>query len=111
MVAKPTEASTYTEIRRVPRANCVAFAKSVRPDLNLKTRDGWARTIKTNTQVPAIGSIVLTRESWTGHVAYVVDIDYQRGELILAEQNYKRGYYTVGRRLPLTSRKIVGYVV
>lgn len=58
-----------------------------------------------------IGSIVLTKESWMGHLAYVVDIDYQTGELILAEQNYKWGYYTVGRRLPVNSKKIVGYIV
>lgn len=91
--------------------NCVAYAKTKRPDLNLKTKDGYARTIKTTTQIPTKGAIVLTKESWMGHVAYVIDIDYQKGELILAEANYRRGRITIGRRLSIYSSKIVGYVL
>jgi len=57
---------------------------------------------------PAVGAIVVTNESWWGHVAYVEDVS--DGYITVSEMNYN-GWGVVNRRtLPASSGVIRGYI-
>lgn len=92
---------------------CVVYARKVTGDERVK---GLARTIKPNSQIPAVGSVVVTKESLpgknTGHVAVVIEVTDTH--IVLEEANYYRGGKTnvsVGRKLALNSTLIVGYLI
>lgn len=109
------EASTETlvdvvkELHGTVGGQCVTFIqtlfKSYYTDPDFR---GLARNIKPNSDVPEVGSAVLTMESKKGHVALIVAIE--GNDLILAESNYSRDeVVSVGRKLSIESKYIVGY--
>lgn len=92
---------------------CVVYARKITGNPEVK---GTAKNIVPNTQVPAVGAVVLTKESlpgtYTGHAAVVVAVTGD--SIVLEEANYFRGGKTnvsVGRTLPLDSPLIRGYLV
>lgn len=89
-----------------PVCSCVSWV-NWKYGTNLKTLDGYARSIPTNSKEPAMAGFVITRESWAGHVGrYILDGDY----LVLTESNYSKCRVTVGRRLSIFSPLIIGYI-
>jgi len=68
---------------------------------------GQAKNWPSNTSEAHIGGVVITRESSAGHVAKIIDI--QDGYLILDEANWIKCSRTVGRRLRIDSKLILGY--
>lgn len=57
---------------------------------------------------PAVGSIVVTAESWWGHVAYVESVD--GGNITIAEMNAKGWGVTSRRTLPAYGGVVRGYI-
>jgi len=63
-----------------------------------------AKTGKT----PKVGAIVVTSESWYGHVAIVTKV--KNGSITIKEMNYKGWAVVSSRTLSIKSRKIKGYI-
>jgi len=85
---------------------CVLFIQNLFQ--NYEQFGGRAIDIVSNIDMPAVGEIVLTTESETGHVALIYKIE--NDELILAESNYGNDEkITVGRRLKIGDPVIRGY--
>lgn len=57
---------------------------------------------------PAVGSIVVTSESWWGHVAYVESVN--GGEITISEMNAKGWGVTSRRTLPAKGGVVRGYI-
>ena len=74
---------------------------------------GDARAIVPNATEPEVGAAVLTLErSGAGHVAIVIAIDEETGELTLADSNYGQDELVhVGRKMPQDDSRIRGYFV
>lgn len=86
---------------------CVTFIQNLFKKYNTEFR-GRAVDIQPNEDSPAVGRVVLTNESYVGHVAAILAIegDY----LVLAESNYGMDEkVTVGRKLDRNSEVIRGY--
>ena len=84
--------------------NCVAFAKSKRPDLpqGLYTLQAKKNIIKT--KEPYEGAVAVLAESPAGHLAIVLEI---RGEnVLLEESNWHAGY--ISKRI-VSKHKPLGY--
>ena len=75
---------------------------------NFHTLDGYARSIPTNSTVPAEMGFVITRESWKGHISHY----YHLGDVIVIdwETNYVSCQMTSGRVIPVDSGLIKGYI-
>jgi len=71
--------------------------------LNSARRAGY-----TTGDSPAAGAIVVTSESWWGHVAYVESVD--GNEITLSEMNYKGWGVTSRRTISVDSRVIRGFI-
>ena len=67
-----------------------------------------ARWIPTNSSSPRAGGLVVTTESWAGHVAIVTSVN-DDGTFNIRESNYVRGVITE-RTLSSNSGKIIGFV-
>ena len=67
-----------------------------------------ARWIPTNSSTPRAGGLVVTSESWAGHVAIITSVNGD-GTFNIRESNYVRGLITE-RTLSSNSGKIIGYV-
>lgn len=71
-------------------------------------RIGVARRHPINSQTPTIGAIVVTNESWAGHVGVVISVG--DGQFTITEANYSR--CRVGTRtLSINSKVIKGFYV
>ncbi len=70
---------------------------------------GFARNWPRNSAEPAVGGVVITRESKAGHVARIIGIEGD--DLILDEANYDTCHKTTGRHLNRHSPLIAGYYV
>lgn len=82
---------------------CVVFARNFLKIDNLAF-GGYAGRIKPNSQIPEIGSVVLTRT----HAAVIIDMT--EDEIILAESNYHWDHkITSGRRMKIDDPQIRGY--
>lgn len=73
---------------------------------HFKTLDGFARSIPTNSQIPASSGFVITRESWQGHIAHY----YLLGDQIIIdwEANYVSCKVSSGR--PLSNSLVKGFI-
>ncbi len=60
-------------------------------------------------KTPKVGSIVVTSESWYGHVAIVEKV-HSNGTITIAEMNYKGFAVASKRTLSTSSRVIKGYI-
>jgi len=69
---------------------------------------GLARFIPTNSNSPKVGGLVVTYESWAGHVAIVTGVN-DDGTFNIRESNYTHGWITE-RTMSLSSRGIKGFV-
>lgn len=67
-----------------------------------------ARWIPTNSSTPRAGGLVVTSESWAGHVAIVTSVNGD-GTFNIRESNYVHGLITE-RTLSVNSGKIIGFV-
>jgi len=67
-----------------------------------------ARWIPTNSSTPRAGGLVVTNESWAGHVAIVTSVN-DDGTFNIRESNYVHGLITE-RTLSANSGKIIGFV-
>lgn len=85
--------------------SCVQYVKA---KLGISGSLGNAWNIVPNSQVPTIGSIVLTYEG-RGHAALVVGITDKY--IIIDESNYVRCTQTLGRQIPIDSPLIRGYLI
>lgn len=91
------------------RAQCVVYAREVTGIDSIK---GVAKNVPTNSDFPQIGGAVKTAEGSVGHIAVIIAIE--GNDLVLAEANYRNtatGNITSGRKLPLDSPLIKGYIV
>lgn len=57
---------------------------------------------------PKVGAIIVTRESWYGHVGYVESVG--NGTVTFAESNYKGLGVITRRTLNVNDRRILGYI-
>ena len=75
---------------------------------SFKTLDGYARSIPVSSKLPATTGFVITYESWMGHIAHY----YLDGEFIVidAEWNYIPCRFSSGRKLPISSPLIKGFL-
>ena len=85
---------------------CVTWVKA---QLGMTQSIGNARNWKPNTQIPTIGSVVITKESAAGHVGLVTDI--QDEYLIISEKNFTPCTVTHGRKLSVNDPVIIGYYI
>jgi hypothetical protein len=83
--------------------NCVLFAKDY---LGITETLGVAKYIKPTSDVPSIGSIVITNEGPLGHVGVVLDIFDD--EIWIVEANYEKCNITY-RSLNTNDKVIKGY--
>lgn len=90
-----------------PKGNycsCVTYAKS---KTTFKTPIGIARRWPVNAKIGSVGGVIITNESWAGHVAVIVainDLGY-----VLDEANYSRCRKTYGRVMPFNDTRIIGF--
>lgn len=93
---------------------CTWYAAEKRPDVpnhwgNAKSwlssaqRDG-----RSTGRDPQVGAIMVTSESWAGHVAYVESID--GNQVTVSEMNYKGWSRISTRTLDINDRVIRGYI-
>lgn len=66
----------------------------------------YAKNLITNSDLPAIGAVIKTNESWAGHVGIVVDYDIDT--VTLEEYNFISNAYSI-RTLTRDDSKILGY--
>lgn len=85
--------------------SCVLYAKSVTGYTGVV---GNARNWPITSQTPSVGAVIVTYESWAGHVGIVAGFDDQYVYLE-SEANYSRCQLTRGRAIPINSRVIKGY--
>lgn len=109
IVQKPIHKPLGKYYKGGKRLQCVVYARQT---TGIDTIKGLARNVPTNSKVPQVGGAVKTAESRAGHIAVVIGIE--GSDLILAEANYyntKNGNITSGRRLPMNSPLIRGYII
>ncbi len=85
------------------RCSCVYFAKAI---TGYNKTVGAARNWPINTKIPLVGEVVVTKESYTGHVIVITAV--RPGEIDIVEGNYLHCKATQ-RTLPLTDPLIKGY--
>lgn len=73
-----------------------------------KSVSGLARLNPINSAYPEIGAVVKTNESWTGHLAWVVDESIST--ITIRETNFRSGLQTE-RVLLRNDGRILGYVI
>lgn len=84
----PPPPPTPLPVKPVPKSkycSCVLYVKSL---INTTERWGYARDVKATSQEPAIGKVVLTKESRLGHVALITEVEETRFKV--TEANYHR---------------------
>lgn len=98
------------EITRISRltgnygGSCVQFVRRFEPNL---PQIGAAKNLETNTGSPQEGAIIKTKESYLGHLAYVIWI--QDDKILIAESNYGWDNRIGMRWLNIDDDKIIGY--
>lgn len=102
----------YEEWKKVPvRSNkpsgwypsCVIFAKQ---RTGFTQSVGAARNWPRNSSVPVVGGVVITRESYAGHVAVITAV--RETDFDVIEANYVHGRVST-RTISIDSRVIIGY--
>ena len=100
--------STPTPVPRVvPRwthCSCVNVAKSL---TGYDKIVGAAKNWPVNSDKPVVGGVVITKESYYGHVAQIIEV--REDSIILREGNFKPCQFTNGRELKLDNTKILGF--
>jgi len=91
------------------RSSCVSYFKSKFGITKSLSPTGLAKDIPIDTKTPAIGLGMVSYESDLGHISIVTNIE--DGMLVLEESNYLKGQVTFGRKLPIDSPLIKGYIV
>ena len=117
-VARSTTTSRYTSAN-VPTINGVRYVRRAkRNEMQCYTYvtsmgypvggHGLARFIPTNSKSPRVGGLVVTYESWAGHVAVVTGVNSD-GTFNIRESNYTYGWITE-RTMSVGSGGIKGFV-
>lgn len=70
---------------------------------------GLAKNTKTNSAKPVVGAIIVTRESWAGHVGVVLAV--VGNQALIFETNYRWTGRASMRWVNLSDPRIVGYKV
>lgn len=70
---------------------------------------GAAKTTKTNSTTPSVGAIIVTNESWWGHVGVVLKIEGDR--VYIWETNYRWNGKASTRWISTKDKKIKGYKI
>lgn len=103
-----------TSINGYPYGWCTYYAASRRNIPNAWGNAGqWLRSASSHGwstgKSPQAGAIVITSESWMGHVAIVEKVENDK--IIISEMNGPAGFGVVGlRSISLDSKKIKGYI-
>lgn len=102
--------ATINGVRYVRRANgnemqCYTYVTSLGYPVG---GHGLARFIPTNSSTPRAGGLVVTYESWAGHVAVVTGVNGD-GTFNIRESNYTHGWITE-RTMSVGDRGIKGFV-
>lgn len=71
--------------------------------LNSAQKNGWATG-----QTPKVGAIMVTRESWAGHVAFVESVD--GNQFTISEMNYSGWARTSTRTVEMNYFAIIGFI-
>ena len=91
--------------------NCVSYVK-YRRNGNIPVGYGFAKNFPVNSQVPQIGAVIITYESFkgtsTGHAGIVIGVN--ENKVVIDDYNYKPCKNTI-RELPLDSPLIKGYII
>lgn len=98
---KPTKVGTSVTFNP---CSCVSYARW-KSGINVGPI-GLAKYHPINSALPHIGDIIVTYESWAGHVGVVVGITTTT--VVIDDYNYKRCAHTI-RELPLDAKTIKGY--
>ena len=106
-LAKPKKprivAKTSSSVGSVGFCSCVLFAKSL---TGYSSQVGNARNWLKNSKVPVVGGVVITNESYAGHVGVVTAV--RDGEFDIVEANYSRCRKGT-RTIKIGSKIILGY--
>ena len=90
--AKKTYYGTINGVRYIERSygQCYTYVESQGYAIGGHVLAKW---IPTNSSVPKVGGLVVTNESWAGHVAIVIGVN-DDGTFNLRERNYASGWIT-----------------
>lgn len=83
--------------------SCVIFAKQ---RTGFTESIGFAKRWPKNSKIPIVGGVVITRESWAGHVAIITAV--RETEIDVIEANYSRCRITT-RTININNSLILGY--
>ncbi len=86
------------------QCSCVLWARA---QTGFDQSVGYARNWPVTSKMPRVGAIVVTSESWAGHVAIVASMDADN--IYVNEANYDRCRVTYGRAILINSKLIKGY--
>jgi len=101
---KRGKVGTPAGLKRQTLCSCVTTAKIL---ANKEFSPiGYARNLKPNTDKPEVGDIIITDESYAGHLAVIKQI--WADTYIIMEGNYERCAYTE-REISKTYNKIIGF--
>jgi surface antigen len=109
---KPEEPEYKTSVHKVIKQtpsklgyNCVAYAKSKRPDIGQGFSTLGQKKNKIRTKQPKEGLVGVTPEGPIGHLIYVEKV--KETTLIISDGNYHRGFITI-REIPKSL--VLGYL-
>lgn len=118
VTAPAATVGTYRTSGRFPFGQCTYHAAQMRPDI--VSRVSWlgnagqwyhnaASAGLAVGRIPAVGSVIVTRESYWGHVAYVTAV--HGNSITITEMNYAGNWGRVtSRSLSASNPLIVGYI-
>jgi hypothetical protein len=86
---------------------CVTFARNF-TKASPEDVSGMARNVSTNTTTPEVGEIVKTNESRFGHLAVLISMSGNTGQVVEANYNWN-GIIDI-REIKFDDPKIVGYL-
>lgn len=90
--------------------NCVLYARSRYPSLPSGLWNIRQKRAIINSQIPAVGCVVIADTGWIGHCGIVTSFTQDFSWIEIEEANYRRGYITKRSGSP-QSLKILGYYV
>jgi len=98
--------SKVGQVKVISRDNrqCVPFVR----EKSGKSVYGLAKLNPINSAYPEIGAVVKTNESWTGHLAWVVD--ESMSTITIRETNFRSGLQTQ-RTLLRSDGRILGFII
>lgn len=88
---------------KVGYCSCVLYAKAI---TGYREVVGYAKNWPKNSETPQVGGVIITNESYAGHVGVITQV--QEDSITITEANYRKCQVTE-RTISITSTVIKGY--